>query len=65
MSTTLRDDENTEMLSLKVMVPRHLPVGFTESLEEGVLKAVEILTSSTLFRDLTASTDTVARLIVS
>jgi hypothetical protein len=65
MSATLRDDENNEMLSLKVKVPRRLPVGFTEALEEGVLKAVQILASSTLTRDLAASADTVARLVVS
>jgi len=61
----LRNDENTEMLSLQVNVPRQLPVGFAESLEEGVAKAVQILAASTFLGDSTAAADTVARLVVS
>jgi hypothetical protein len=46
-------------------VPRHLPLGIAESLKEGLERAVQILASSTAFRDLAGSADIVARLIVS
>lgn len=64
MGVLLRKEEDTELLSLSVRVPRHLPFGVAESLEEGMAKAVQILAESTAFQDLSASADNVARLMV-
>jgi hypothetical protein len=64
MSATLRDDESAATLSLKVAVPRHLPVGIAQPLEEGILKAIEILGSSPRLCELAASADGVAHLVV-
>jgi hypothetical protein len=64
MGALLREEEDTELLSLSVRVPRHLPFGVAESLEEGMAKAVDILVNSTAFQDLSASADNVARLMV-
>lgn len=64
MSAPLREDEDMEVLSLTVKVPRHLPLGIAESLEKGLEKAVQILTGSTALQDLSESADTLARLVV-
>lgn len=64
MGALLREEEDTELLSLSVRVPRHLPFGVAESLEEGMAKAVDILVNSAAFQDLSASADNVARLMV-
>lgn len=65
MRAPVREKEGTDLLSLTVKVPRHLPLGIAESLEEGLERAVQMLASSTAFKDLAASADIVARLIVS
>jgi len=64
MGAPWRKEEETEPLSLSVRVPRHLPFGVAESLEEGMAKAVQILAESTAFQDLSASADKVARPMV-
>lgn len=60
----MREDEDMEVLSLTVKVPRHLPLGVSESLEEGLAKAVQILARSAAFQDLVESADNVARLVI-
>lgn len=64
MSALLKEEKDLEVLSLTVKVPRHLPFGIAESLEEGIAKAVQILAGSTAFQDLSESADNVARLVV-
>ena len=64
MSAPLRKDEDMKVLSLTVKVPKNLPLGIAESLEEGLAKAVQILTESAAFQDLSGSADTLARLVV-
>jgi len=64
MSVPVREGDDTELLSLSVIVPRHLPLGIAESLEEGTAKAVEILASNPIFQDLAGSADSVAHLIL-
>jgi hypothetical protein len=59
------DDQTAPTLSLNVAVPHHLPVGIAQSLEEGILKAIEILESSPRLSELAVSADGVARLIAS
>jgi len=58
-----REDE-VDKLCLTVRVPRGLQLGITESLEEGLAKAIEILTISNAFEDHAVSADDVARIIV-
>ncbi|MCS0627865.1 hypothetical protein NX786_00695 [Telluria mixta] len=53
------------MLSLTVKVSWHFPFRVAELLEEGLAEAVQILASSTTFKDLAESADNVARLIIS
>lgn len=65
MSLPSADSMDTVMLSLKVKLTQPMPVGIAESLEDGVVRAIQILTSSTRFRELAESSESVARLIVS
>lgn len=64
MGEPLREAEDMDVLSLKVKVPRQLPFGIAESLEEGLTKAVQILARSTVLQYLAESADNVARLVV-
>ena len=64
MSAPLRKDEDMKVLSLTVRVPKNLPLGIAESLEEGLAKAVQILTENAAFRAFSGSADTLARLVV-
>ena len=64
MSAPLKADEDMKVLTLTIKVSQNLPLGIAESLEEGLTKAVQILTGSTAFRDLCESADTLARLVV-
>jgi len=59
----MQEDDVAE-LSLTVRVPRNLPIGIAESLEESLAKAVEILTLSNAFGNISKSADDVARLVV-
>lgn len=63
MSGLLREEKDMAVLSLNVKVPRHLLLGISESLEDGMAKAVQILVESTAFEDLFDSADNLARLI--
>jgi hypothetical protein len=65
MSALLRGDEDVDVLNLTVKVPRHLPYGIAESLEEGMARAVQILAQTDGFSDLYESADKVARVVVS
>lgn len=64
MSALIREDE-LEDLSFTVKVPRRLPVGVAESLEEGLSRAVQILVESERLTHMYDSADSVARLVVS
>lgn len=64
MCAPLKADEDMEVLTLTVKVSQNLPPGIAESLEEGLTKAVQILTGTTAFQDLCESADALARLIV-
>lgn len=52
------------VLSLTVKVPRHLPLGITESLEKGIAEAVQILAGSSALEDISESAYNLARLVV-
>jgi len=65
MSALLQDDEETEVVNLAVKLPRDLPFGTVQSLEEGMARAVEILAESNGFLELYGSADNVARVVVS
>lgn len=63
MGVLLREKEDMVVLSLKVKVPAHLPLGIAESLEEGIAKAIHILTESAAFQDFPKSADNLGRII--
>jgi hypothetical protein len=65
MGALVKEDEDVKLLNLTIKVPRQIPFGLSETLEEGVAKAVKILAGSSAFLDLTRSADDVARLVVS
>lgn len=65
MSLPLGESEDVDLLTLTVKVPRHLPLGIAESLEEGLEKALRILARSHAFHDFADSTDNLARLVIS
>jgi hypothetical protein len=64
MNASLTHEDDVDELSLTVRVPRDLPLGIAESLEESLAKAIEILTISNAFRDISKSADDVARIVV-
>lgn len=63
MSALLLEEEYEDM-HITVKVPRRLPIGIVESLEEGMSKAVDILAKGTGFASIVASADDVARLVI-
>jgi hypothetical protein len=65
MSVLSREDDDVEILNLTVKVPRHLPFGIAESLEESVALAVQILTDNDGFSELYESANKVAQVVVS
>lgn len=64
MGTLPTRDDDVNKLSLTVRVPRDLPFGIVESLEESLAKAIEILVFSDAFRDISKLADDVARVVV-
>ena len=64
MNALLAHEDNVEELSLTVRVPRDLPLGIAESLEESLAKAIEILKISNAFQDISKAADDVARIVV-
>lgn len=63
MSAPLKADEDMKVLTLTVKLPKNLPLGIAESLEEGLTKAVQILTGSSAFQEFPKSADALARLV--
>lgn len=67
MGALFQDDAELdyEEMQFTVRVPRHLPLGIVESLEEGMTKAVDILAQGAGFSRIVADADDVARLVIS
>lgn len=65
MAVMVREEDSTDWLTLTVKVSRNFPQGLAQSLEEALVRALQILASSPVFADVAESADVVARLIVS
>jgi hypothetical protein len=64
MSSPLMQEDDVQELNLTVRIPRDLPVGISQSLEESLTKAVEILAQSNAFQSISQSADDIARIVV-
>lgn len=64
MSARLTREDDVDKLCLTIRLPRDLPFGIAESLEESLAKAIEILTINNAFQDIAKSADDVARIVV-